>query len=91
MFLPATGMRSTGASHCCWGSSSCVLFESLLSSQYCCSVPWGIQTWDGKPHRLSACSEMPVEAASEMIATSFLPFMKDCFSLRLTSLRATCA
>jgi hypothetical protein len=41
-------------------------------------------------HLLSACREMPVDAASEMIAMSFLPSMNCCFSSRLTSFRATC-
>lgn len=42
-------------------------------------------------HRRSACSEMPVDAASEMMAMSLLPSMKAAFSYRLTSFWATCA
>ena len=45
----------------------------------------------GHAHRRSACSEMPVDAASEMIAMSLLPSMKAFFSKRLTSFCATCA
>ena len=42
-------------------------------------------------HRRSACSEMPVDAASEMMAMSLLPSMKAFFSKRLTFFCATCA
>lgn len=39
---------------------------------------------------LSACREIPVEAASEMMATSFSPFMKLFFSAILMSFMASC-
>lgn len=41
------------------------------------------EAW-GHAHRLSACSEMPVEAASEMMAMSFSPCMNEFFSAMLT-------
>lgn len=42
------------------------------------------------PHRLSAWREMPVEAASEMMAIIFLPVMKASFCAMFTSFFATC-
>lgn len=51
------------------------------------------ETWlqIGYPHLLSACREMPVEAASEMMAISFSPFMNEFFSAMLMSFFASCS
>ena len=46
--------------------------------------------WRYEKHLLSACRDMPVEAASEMMATSFSPFMKEFFSAMLMSFMASC-
>ncbi len=45
---------------------------------------------DRLPHLLSACREMPVEAASEIMAISFSPVMNEFFSAMLMSFLASC-
>ena len=45
---------------------------------------------EGRAHLLSACREMPVEAASEMMAMIFSPCMKEFFSAMLTFFWASC-
>lgn len=46
------------------------------------SVMWTRRRWFRT--RRSLCREMPLEAASEMMATSFSPSMKRCFSVRFS-------
>jgi hypothetical protein len=69
---------------CKWqesGSPNCWIARSALHGNS--NVMWTLRRW--LRARLSLCREIPLEAASEMIATSFSPSMNLCFSAHIIS------